>query len=115
MAWRVVSGLPGQTHVEALQYGAFYATAPAPTHPGWISCVPGHGLHGANPALSLPSLCLCLGWRLGAAGAPLRPALLWMDMRSAQQAAQVAACGDVALEVSRALCVRQVMKALYAA
>lgn len=35
-------------------------------------------------------------------GAPLRPALLWMDMRSAAQAAQVAATGDIALQVRRA-------------
>ena len=34
-------------------------------------------------------------------GIPLRPALLWMDMRSAKQAAQVAACGDPALKVGR--------------
>lgn len=29
---------------------------------------------------------------LGAEGNALRPALLWMDMRSAEQADQVAAC-----------------------
>ncbi len=34
-----------------------------------------------------------------AAGDALRPALLWMDMRSADQAAQVASCGDEALQV----------------
>jgi ribulose kinase len=33
-------------------------------------------------------------------GQPLRPALLWMDMRSADQAAQVLATGDIALEVN---------------
>lgn len=33
-------------------------------------------------------------------GAALRPALLWMDMRSAPQAARVAACADPALAVN---------------
>lgn len=33
-------------------------------------------------------------------GQTLRPALLWMDMRSADQAAQVLATGDVAVEVN---------------
>lgn len=32
-------------------------------------------------------------------GAPLRPALLWMDMRSAREAADVAATGDPAIRV----------------
>jgi hypothetical protein len=32
-------------------------------------------------------------------GQALRPALLWMDMRSAYEAKQVAACGDPALKV----------------
>lgn len=36
-----------------------------------------------------------------AAGHALRPALLWMDMRSAKQAAQVAATGDIALQVQQ--------------
>jgi ribosomal protein L32 len=36
----------------------------------------------------------------GADGAPLRPALLWMDMRSAPQAARVAATGDPALRIN---------------
>lgn len=33
-------------------------------------------------------------------GNALRPALLWMDMRSAQQAKKVAECGDPALMVN---------------
>lgn len=33
-------------------------------------------------------------------GHALRPALLWMDMRSAKQAAQVLATADIALQVS---------------
>ena len=37
---------------------------------------------------------------LDKAGQPLRPALLWMDMRSAPQAARIAACGDPALCVN---------------
>lgn len=32
-------------------------------------------------------------------GTPLRPGLLWMDMRSAEQAARVAAADDPALQV----------------
>lgn len=34
-------------------------------------------------------------------GHALRPALLWMDMRSADQAAEVAATKDIALQVGR--------------
>src|SRR5262249_38885941 len=37
-----------------------------------------------------------------AAGTPLRPALIWMDVRSADTAAEVAASGDPALEVNGA-------------
>ena len=33
-------------------------------------------------------------------GDPLRPALIWMDVRSANQAEQVAACEDPALQVN---------------
>lgn len=42
----------------------------------------------------------CTVVALDADGQALRPALLWMDMRSADQAARVAACGDPALCVN---------------
>jgi len=42
----------------------------------------------------------CTVVALDADGHALRPALLWMDMRSAKQAARVAACGDPALCVN---------------
>ncbi|EFN54952.1 hypothetical protein CHLNCDRAFT_134711 [Chlorella variabilis] len=50
-------------------------------------------------ALSVDSTC-CTVVALDARGQALRPALLWMDMRSAAQAARVAACGDEALGVN---------------
>src|SRR5262244_506545 len=39
-------------------------------------------------------------WRRGAAGEALRPALIWMDVRSAEQAARVTASGDPSLKVN---------------
>ena len=50
-------------------------------------------------ALCVDSTC-CTVVALDAAGAALRPALLWMDMRSASEAARVAATGDPALRVN---------------
>jgi ribulokinase/ribulose-phosphate 3-epimerase len=50
-------------------------------------------------ALAVDTTC-CTVVALDGAGAPLRPALLWMDMRSAPQAARVAATGDAALAVN---------------
>jgi ribulose kinase len=59
--------------------------------------------NGAD-ASSIAALCVdttcCSVVALDASGAPLRPCLLWMDMRSAAQAEQVAACGDAALCVN---------------
>lgn len=52
-------------------------------------------------ALCVDTTC-CTVVALDAAGAALRPALLWMDMRSAPQAARVAATGDPALAVNGA-------------
>lgn len=56
------------------------------------------------PPSSIASICLdttcCSVVALDPQGHPLRPALLWMDMRSADQAARVAACGDPALCVN---------------
>lgn len=49
--------------------------------------------------ISVDTTC-CTVVALDAAGQALRPALLWMDMRSAPQAARIAACGDVALCVN---------------
>ncbi|WP_045235029.1 FGGY-family carbohydrate kinase [Deinococcus pimensis] len=37
---------------------------------------------------------------LDARGEPVRPALIWMDVRSGEQAARIAACGDPALRVN---------------
>lgn len=58
---------------------------------------------GVDPT-AIAGICLdttcCSVVALNADGQPLRPALLWMDMRSAAQAARVAACGDPALCVN---------------
>ena len=54
---------------------------------------------GAIRALCVDTTC-CSVCALDAAGAPLRPCLLWMDVRAAEQAAAVAACGDSALRVN---------------
>lgn len=42
----------------------------------------------------------CTVVALDATGQPLRPALLWMDVRAHREAAEVAACGDPALRVN---------------
>eukprot|EP00873_Tetraselmis_striata_P012159 jgi/Tetstr1/432423/TSEL_000186.t1 len=52
-------------------------------------------------ALCLDTTC-CTVVALGADGEALRPALLWMDMRSAEQTKQVLATGDAALQVNSA-------------
>src|SRR5262249_44818429 len=52
-------------------------------------------------ALSVDTTC-CSVVALDAAGRPLRPALIWMDVRSGDRAAEVAASGDPALEVNSA-------------
>ena len=52
-------------------------------------------------ALSVDTTC-CSVVALDAAGKPLRPALIWMDVRSGDMAAEVAASGDPALEVNSA-------------
>lgn len=60
--------------------------------------------HGGDPAAAVAALCCdttcCSVVALDATGAPLRPCLLWMDVRAAEQAAQLAACGDGALRVN---------------
>src|SRR5262249_12168547 len=52
-------------------------------------------------ALSVDTTC-CSVVALDVAGTPLRPALLWMNVRSGDLAAEVAASGDSALEVNGA-------------
>ena len=49
--------------------------------------------------LCLDTTC-CSVVVLDGAGNPLRPALIWMDMRSAPQTEQVLATGDLALKVN---------------
>ena len=101
-----------------------YASAPYPTHfphPSWAEQAPedwwtalgaavrgalsaAAAAHGGDPAASVAALCVdttcCSVVALDAAGKPLRPCLLWMDVRSAEQAAQLAACSDGALCVN---------------
>ncbi|MEW5300690.1 MAG: hypothetical protein WDW36_003602 [Sanguina aurantia] len=88
-------------------------------HPGWAEQRPGdwwtalgdavRGVVAAAAAAGLSTghisaLCLdttcCTVVALGADGHPLRPALLWADMRSSAQAEAVAATGDPALTVN---------------
>ena len=52
-------------------------------------------------ALCVDTTC-CTVCALRSDGTPLRPCLLWMDMRSAQQANRIAASGDLALRVNGA-------------
>ncbi len=56
------------------------------------------------PAPCITALCLdttsCSVVALNANGDPLRPALIWMDVRSSEQAKRIAACGDEALRVN---------------
>ena len=53
---------------------------------------------------SVATICLdttsCSVVALDANGDPLRPALIWMDVRSGEQAKRIAACGDEALRVN---------------
>jgi len=62
-------------------------------------------VHGAGvrpeeiAAISLDTTC-CSVVALDRKGDPLRPALIWMDVRSAEQATRVAASGDAALRVN---------------
>lgn len=119
------AGVDGGT--ESIRAGVFdlsgtplsFSSAAYPTAypaPGWAEQNPGDwwaGLGtavrqalesaGVQPsevaAISIDTTC-CTVVALDEAGAALRPALLWMDMRSAAQAAKVAACGDEALAVN---------------
>lgn len=63
-------------------------------------CIADAGIEaGQVVSLCLDTTC-CTVVALDEGGHALRPALLWMDMRSAQQAARVAASGDEALQVN---------------
>jgi ribulose kinase len=95
------------------------ASEPYPTHfpnPGWAEQAPedwwralgiavpkAMAAAGAGPndiaALAIDSTC-CSVVALDGRGRALRPALIWMDVRSAAQAARVAATGDPALRVN---------------
>ncbi len=56
---------------------------------------------GDVAAIGLDTTC-CSVVALDAAGQPIRPALIWMDMRSGAVTERVAGCGDPALKVNAA-------------
>ncbi|PSC72161.1 carbohydrate kinase [Micractinium conductrix] len=120
-----VIGVDGGT--ESLRAGVFdaagtplsFASAPYPTAfpaPGWAEQRPADwwtalgvavkeaAASAGVPPADIAALCVdttcCTVVALDEAGQALRPALLWMDMRSAAQAARVAAAGDEALAVN---------------
>ena len=100
-----------------------YASSPYPTafpHPGWAEQQPqdwwavlvvavrsalakaeaDHGVAASEVgALCVDTTC-CTVVALNEDGTPLRPCLLWMDMRSAKQAEVIAATGDPALRLN---------------
>src|SRR5215467_4135592 len=69
------------------RWGSRCAVAQAGVQPGDIA------------AIGLDTTC-CSVVALDAAGEALRPALIWMDVRSAEQAARVTASGDSSLKVN---------------
>ena len=127
-AARYVLGVDGGT--EGVRCGVYevhdgrevaYCSAHYPTsypQPGWAEQDPeqwwsalGAAVKGAVARLGaavapqdIGALCVdttcCTVVALDAAANPLRPALLWMDVRAAAQAARVAACCDEALLVN---------------
>ncbi|MBP7615034.1 MAG: hypothetical protein KA756_05230, partial [Steroidobacteraceae bacterium] len=125
MARRCVIGVDGGT--EGLRAGVFdlagralaFASTPYPTTfpaPGWAEQQPadwwaalGTSVRravaeaGIAPtevaALAVDTTC-CSVVALDGAGAALRPALIWMDVRSQAEAQVVAATGDAALAVN---------------
>ena len=127
MAERYVIGVDGGT--ESLRAGVFdlrgrpraFASSAYPTNypqPGWAEQDPGdwwralslavrRAVHDAKvrpedvAALAVDTTC-CSVVALDAAGTPLRPAIIWMDVRSGDTAAEVAASGDPALAVNGA-------------
>src|SRR5262245_34410714 len=127
MAERYVLGADGGT--ESLRAGVFdlqgrpRALAPSAystvfPQPGWAEQSPAdwwralglavrQAVHDAKvrpeevAALAVDTTC-CSVVALDDAGTPLRPALIWMDVRAGDTAAEVAASGDPALEVNGA-------------
>lgn len=60
------------------------------------------GLEAAQISAICADTTSCTVVALDAAGAPLRPALLWMDVRAHREADEVAGCGDPALRLNGA-------------
>jgi ribulose kinase len=125
MAEQYFVGVDGGT--EGLRAGVFdargnplaFASRPYPTEfprPSWAEQNPQDWWHALGlsvrqavlesgvPTSSIAAICLdttcCSVVALDAAGDPVRPALIWMDVRSGDQAARIAACGDDALRVN---------------
>ena len=125
MIERYFIGVDGGT--ESLRAGVFdargnplaFASRPYPTDfpkPSWAEQDPQDWwralglsvrqavLESGVPTSSIAAICLdttcCSVVALDAAGDPVRPALIWMDVRSGDQAAGIAACGDEALRVN---------------
>ncbi|GBF92749.1 carbohydrate kinase [Raphidocelis subcapitata] len=122
---KYVIGVDGGT--ESLRAGVFdaagrplaFASSPYPTsypHPSWAEQSPDDWWAALGAAVraaveesgvavgDIAAMCVdttcCTVVALDESGAPLRPALLWMDMRSAKQAAAVADCGAPELRVN---------------
>lgn len=125
MARRCVIGVDGGT--EGLRAGVFdltgralaFASTPYPTAfpaPGWAEQQPADwwaalgesvrravaeaGIAPAEVAALAVDTTNCSVVALDAGGAPLRPSLIWMDVRSQAEAEAVAATGDAALAVN---------------
>ncbi|MFM9841922.1 MAG: ribulokinase [Dongiaceae bacterium] len=125
MAERYVVGIDGGT--ESLRAAVFdlqgrpraFAAASYPTNfpqPSWAEQDPGDWWRAVGVAVrkavqdakirpdEVLAICAdttcCSVVALDADGKPLRPALIWMDVRSGDMAAEVAASGDPALEVN---------------
>ena len=127
MAGPYVIGVDGGT--ESLRAGLFdlagtplgFASTRYPTdfpNPGWAEQDPGDWWRatgasvrqvladakvapGNVAAIAVDTTC-CSVVALDGVGAPIRPALIWMDVRSGAEAARVAASGDPALKINGA-------------
>src|SRR5262245_42058291 len=125
MVGRDVMGIDGGT--ESLRAAVFdlqgrpkaFASSAYPTNfpqPSWAEQNPDDWWRAAGVAVrkavqdakirpdEVAAICVdttcCSVVALDAQGKPLRPALIWMDVRSGDMAAEVAASGDPALEVN---------------